>query len=183
MSTYAPFENKSASKLEKWTVEVARTRRELEQKLLVKDSEKAAKRALAAEWDAFMTTGEPPKDTFLVNLAKDYVVRAKEIERLRKDVVDVSSKLDAASKSDDAKRKMLQELHDKAVQVAKANAEAKEAERVAEAIAASLPPMAKVHKRGSTRSGAPYHPPPWSCLLYTSPSPRDQRGSRMPSSA
>ena len=23
----------------------------------------------------------------------------------------------------------------------------------------------------------------WSCLLYTSPSPRDQRGSRMPSSA
>ena len=25
-----------------------------------------------------------------------------------------------------------------------------------------------------------YH---WGCLLYTSPSPRDQRGSRMPSSA
>ena len=25
--------------------------------------------------------------------------------------------------------------------------------------------------------------PPWHCLLYTSPSPRDQRGSRMPSSA
>ena len=24
---------------------------------------------------------------------------------------------------------------------------------------------------------------PWFCLLYTSPSPRDQRGSRMPSSA
>ena len=24
---------------------------------------------------------------------------------------------------------------------------------------------------------------PWNCLLYTSPSPRDQRGSRMPSSA
>ena len=24
---------------------------------------------------------------------------------------------------------------------------------------------------------------PWVCLLYTSPSPRDQRGSRMPSSA
>ena len=24
---------------------------------------------------------------------------------------------------------------------------------------------------------------PWPCLLYTSPSPRDQRGSRMPSSA
>ena len=28
--------------------------------------------------------------------------------------------------------------------------------------------------------GIPY---PMSCLLYTSPSPRDQRGSRMPSSA
>ena len=26
-------------------------------------------------------------------------------------------------------------------------------------------------------------PPRWLCLLYTSPSPRDQRGSRMPSSA
>ena len=25
--------------------------------------------------------------------------------------------------------------------------------------------------------------PSWGCLLYTSPSPRDQRGSRMPSSA
>ena len=24
---------------------------------------------------------------------------------------------------------------------------------------------------------------PWTCLLYTSPSPRDQRGARMPSSA
>ena len=28
-----------------------------------------------------------------------------------------------------------------------------------------------------------YHGVPNSCLLYTSPSPRDQRGSRMPSSA
>ena len=26
-------------------------------------------------------------------------------------------------------------------------------------------------------------PRDWNCLLYTSPSPRDQRGSRMPSSA
>ena len=26
-------------------------------------------------------------------------------------------------------------------------------------------------------------PDPYGCLLYTSPSPRDQRGSRMPSSA
>ena len=29
----------------------------------------------------------------------------------------------------------------------------------------------------------PSHPQYGSCLLYTSPSPRDQRGSRMPSSA
>ena len=28
-----------------------------------------------------------------------------------------------------------------------------------------------------------YIPLLWACLLYTSPSPRDQRGSRMPSSA
>ena len=34
----------------------------------------------------------------------------------------------------------------------------------------------KVHAKGSTTE-------PYTCLLYTSPSPRDQRGSRMPSSA
>ena len=28
-----------------------------------------------------------------------------------------------------------------------------------------------------------FYPLPRACLLYTSPSPRDQRGSRMPSSA
>ena len=31
--------------------------------------------------------------------------------------------------------------------------------------------------------GNPDHPMTRGCLLYTSPSPRDQRGSRMPSSA
>ena len=36
-----------------------------------------------------------------------------------------------------------------------------------------LVPLVVDHKRGSV----------YSCLLYTSPSPRDQRGSRMPSSA
>ena len=37
----------------------------------------------------------------------------------------------------------------------------------------------------SHRTGLPRHDSTWygSCLLYTSPSPRDQRGSRMPSSA
>ena len=33
------------------------------------------------------------------------------------------------------------------------------------------------------RHNAPSSIPVGSCLLYTSPSPRDQRGSRMPSSA
>ena len=36
-----------------------------------------------------------------------------------------------------------------------------------------------------TKAGTPFKvfTPFWRCLLYTSPSPRDQRGSRMPSSA
>ena len=34
-----------------------------------------------------------------------------------------------------------------------------------------------------TGSHSDYHTPRDTCLLYTSPSPRDQRGSRMPSSA
>ena len=32
-------------------------------------------------------------------------------------------------------------------------------------------------------AGATFPAPLYTCLLYTSPSPRDQRGSRMPSSA
>ena len=35
---------------------------------------------------------------------------------------------------------------------------------------------------GRARAGSNTSPL-WNCLLYTSPSPRDQRGSRMPSSA
>ena len=35
----------------------------------------------------------------------------------------------------------------------------------------------------ASRIREPRHGPPETCLLYTSPSPRDQRGSRMPSSA
>ena len=35
----------------------------------------------------------------------------------------------------------------------------------------------------SGKSGQPLYSRLWGCLLYTSPSPRDQRGSRMPSSA
>ena len=34
-----------------------------------------------------------------------------------------------------------------------------------------------------TNEGCPYVKKHYNCLLYTSPSPRDQRGSRMPSSA
>ena len=36
---------------------------------------------------------------------------------------------------------------------------------------------------GKYFSFLPGDPVLWTCLLYTSPSPRDQRGSRMPSSA
>ena len=38
---------------------------------------------------------------------------------------------------------------------------------------------AAMHEVSGTSGAAPI----WACLLYTSPSPRDQRGSRMPSSA
>ena len=52
--------------------------------------------------------------------------------------------------------------------------------------AASAPPQASspitiVHKLGTTV--VQHRPQRVACLLYTSPSPRDQRGSRMPSSA
>src|SRR5665811_1344261 len=40
----------------------------------------------------------------------------------------------------------------------------------------SAAPVHAAHSR-------PRHMPPWSCLLYTSPSPRDRTRSRMPSSA
>ena len=42
---------------------------------------------------------------------------------------------------------------------------------------------ASVHRDEAYPSEGPAHTPPVTCLLYTSPSPRDQRGSRMPSSA
>ena len=48
-------------------------------------------------------------------------------------------------------------------------------------IAANFPELGSAAKL-NPRS-APYLGPPSDCLLYTSPSPRDQRGSRMPSSA
>ena len=39
------------------------------------------------------------------------------------------------------------------------------------------------HRQLDDRGRVVYEEQPLSCLLYTSPSPRDQRGSRMPSSA
>ena len=36
---------------------------------------------------------------------------------------------------------------------------------------------------GTTDAAVEKHVPVWTCLLYTSPSPRDKRQSRMPSSA
>ena len=43
--------------------------------------------------------------------------------------------------------------------------------------------MGSLLTRYFLRYGGQYLPDDGSCLLYTSPSPRDQRGSRMPSSA
>ena len=43
-------------------------------------------------------------------------------------------------------------------------------------LSATAPGQLRVIKRNGTVV-------PYTCLLYTSPSPRDQRGSRMPSSA
>ena len=40
-----------------------------------------------------------------------------------------------------------------------------------------------MHKGGAFGVGKPRNGEAATCLLYTSPSPRDQRGSRMPSSA
>ena len=51
-----------------------------------------------------------------------------------------------------------------------------DAEPVARIIHPSLPPLAKLDDDGLLS-------PPHICLLYTSPSPRDMRRSRMPSSA
>ena len=43
---------------------------------------------------------------------------------------------------------------------------------------------AALKKAGFSEATKEHHPnKPWICLLYTSPSPRDKRGSRMPSSA
>ena len=41
----------------------------------------------------------------------------------------------------------------------------------------------RMKNRWQNQEGNESHPYPGTCLLYTSPSPRDQRGSRMPSSA
>ena len=43
--------------------------------------------------------------------------------------------------------------------------------------------MKKVKESSKSSGEKVWELPLWSCLLYTSPSPRDQRGSRMPSSA
>ena len=70
-------------------------------------------------------------------------------------------------------------VHERAQEAAAAEAEAREAfeayefDRETEAVAVNAPPPYTAPK--------PY--PPKVCLLYTSPSPRDKRQSRMPSSA
>ena len=53
-------------------------------------------------------------------------------------------------------------------------------QNAAAAEAAEAPQLALAWRTAAVMAMAP---PPETCLLYTSPSPRDQRGSRMPSSA
>ena len=58
--------------------------------------------------------------------------------------------------------------------------------RIASGVYAGLGNETGVDKRSRTASmdlGSNSNGDVWACLLYTSPSPRDQRGSRMPSSA
>ena len=70
----------------------------------------------------------------------------------------------------------LEEKNRKAVE----DAERRHAEAM-EHMLARLPPAAAAPPQAAAAAGGPPPPPP--CLLYTSPSPRDKRQSRMPSSA
>ena len=54
-------------------------------------------------------------------------------------------------------------------------------ERVAEGMRTGSQPVQRFHEADAASPLPRAYQ--WACLLYTSPSPRDQRGSRMPSSA
>ena len=63
-----------------------------------------------------------------------------------------------------------------------AQSEAAAASEATVTVADAKAEMARALSAAAATQG-PGSPAMWTCLLYTSPSPRDQRGSRMPSSA
>ena len=72
-------------RLDEWTAEVARERREVERKMLLRESERAARKALEDQWSAFLERDVEPSDEFLARLARQHRERANEVERLKSD--------------------------------------------------------------------------------------------------
>ena len=144
-SSSAPKRN---PRLDEWTAEVTRARREVERKLLQRESEREAKAALEDQWSAFLEKDTEPADEFLRQLAREHRTRAKEVERLKSEAAvtaeRLSNELTEANRRDEAKRELLSKLHSKASEMAKADAEARETEARTKAVKESLPPVAKV---------------------------------------
>ena len=135
-------------RLDEWTAEVARERREVERKMLLRESERAARAALEDQWSAFLERDVEPSDEFLAKLARQHRERANEVERLKSDAAVTAERLrkelDEAKARDEVKRELLGRLHDKASEMAKADADARETEAEARRVKESLPPVAKV---------------------------------------
>ena len=111
-------------RLDEWTAEVARERREVERKMLLRESERAARAALEDQWSAFLERDVEPSDEFLAKLARQHRERANEVERLKSDAAVTAERLrkelDEAKARDEVKRELLGRLHDKASEMAKA---------------------------------------------------------------
>ena len=136
------------SKLDAWTSEVARERREAELRALRAESAEAAKRALAEEWDRYVAEGAEPADAFLRELARRREAEARETAKLREEIEETRERLREARENEAARGEMLEELHEKAEAVARAEAEADATEARAKQLRESLPPMAAVVRPG-----------------------------------
>ena len=136
------------SKLDAWTSEVARERREAELRALRAESAEAAKRALAEEWDRYVAEGAEPAEGFLRELARRREVEAEETAKLREEIEETRERLREARENEAARGEMLRELHEKAEAVARAEAEADATEARAEKLREALPPMAAVVRPG-----------------------------------
>ena len=136
------------SKLDAWTSEVARERREAELRALRTESAEAARRALAEEWDRYVAEGAEPADAFLRELARRREAEAEETAKLREEIEETRERLREARENEAARGEMLEELHEKAEAVARAEAEADATEARAKQLRESLPPMAAVVRPG-----------------------------------